>query len=154
MEPVDYQFWLTASLILLCVAFATLAVIDHHRYLLPDAITLPMVGFGLLVSFFFSTFASFADSVIGCVAGYFSIRFVHDFEMLMKNSAGIGLGDAKFFAALGAWFGWRALPYIIVVAAIATLIIYFKRKEKPFGVGLAIAATGFGATNLLLFNSY
>ena len=154
MDFSDSMIWNLASLLMLSTTLATLAAIDHAHNILPDAITLPMLGFGLLVNFFFSTYATFPDAVIGSIAGYLSIRVIHDLEILIKGSSGIGLGDAKLFAALGAWFGWQALPIIIVVAAIVTLIVYFKRRERPFGVGLAMAATGFGLTNLLVFNSY
>lgn len=146
--------WYTASLLMLSTALVILAAIDHVRNILPDAITLPMLGLGLLVNYYISAYATFPDAVIGCVAGYVSIRIIHDFEVLTKGYSGIGLGDAKMFAALGAWFGWRALPFIVVVAAIVMLTVYFKREEKPFGVGLAMAATGFGLTNLFVLGTY
>ena len=74
--------------------------------------------------------------------GYLSIRVIHDVRALITGSPGIGLGDAKLFAALGAWYGWRALPVIVVAGAVVSLIFYFKRTDKPFGVGLATASIG------------
>ena len=74
------------------------------------------------------------------IAGYVAIRILHDLQMLVRGYPGIGLGDAKLLAALGAWLGWIALPIVTVGSAIVMLVFYFRRPEKPFGTGLAATA--------------
>ena len=137
----------SALLTLLLVALAVLAVIDHQHNRLPDRITLPLLWAGLLANMG-SIFATLPEAVLGAAVGYLSIRVIHDARDLMSGRPGIGLGDAKLFAALGAWYGWRALPAIVVAGAAVSLIFYFKRTDKPFGVGLAIASIGIGLAEI------
>ena len=128
---------------------AILAVIDHRENRLPDAITLPTLWLGLIINIE-SVFVPLSHAVIGAVYGYTVIRIIHDAEVLIRTQSGIGLGDAKLLAALGAWYGHFALPFLVVGAAILTLLVYLKRPEKPFGVGLATAATVYGIVNAFL----
>ena len=122
---------------------AILAVIDHRQNRLPDALTLPTLWLGLIINIE-SVFVPLPDAVAGAVCGYIVIRIIHDVEILIRNQSGIGLGDAKLIAALGAWYGPFALPFLVAGAALLTLIVYLGRHEKPFGVGLATAATVYG----------
>ena len=78
---------------------------------------------------------------MGLVAGYTSIRILQIAQLLVIRRTGIGLGDAKLLAALGAWLGWQTLPVLAVGAALIMLAVYFRRREKPFGTGLALVAT-------------
>lgn len=94
MELPHNLIWHAASLFMLSAALATLAAIDHRHNLLPDATTVPMLVLGLLVNIVLSAYAAFADAVVSCVADYASIRLIHEFEVLMKGSSAIGLGDA------------------------------------------------------------
>ena len=122
---------------------AILAVIDHRQNRLPDALTLPTLWLGLIINIE-SVFVPLPLAVTGAVCGYIVIRIIHDTEVLIRSKSGIGLGDAKLLAALGAWYGPFALPVLVAGAALLTLIVYLGRHEKPFGVGLATAATVYG----------
>ena len=122
---------------------AILAVIDHRQNRLPDALTLPTLWLGLIINIE-SVFVPLPLAVAGAVCGYIVIRIIHDTEVLIRSKSGIGLGDAKLLAALGAWYGPFALPVLVAGAALLTLIVYLGRHEKPFGVGLATAATVYG----------
>ena len=128
---------------------AILAVIDHRQNRLPDVLTLPTLWLGLIINIE-SVFAPLSHAVIGAVCGYTVIRIIHDAEVLIRSRSGIGLGDAKLLAALGAWYGPIALPILVVGATLLTLLLYLKRSEKPFGVGLATAATVYGIVNAFL----
>ena len=122
---------------------AILAVIDHRENRLPDALTLPTLWLGLIINIE-SVFAPLSHAVIGAVCGYIVIRILHDAEIIIRGRSGIGLGDAKLLAALGAWYGPIALPFLVVGATLLTALVYLKRTEKPFGVGLAVSATAYG----------
>ena len=126
-----------------------LAVIDHRQNRLPDALTLPTLWLGLIINIE-SVFTPLAHAVVGAVCGYIFIRLIHDTEVLMRGRPGIGLGDAKLLAALGAWYGPLALPFLVVGATLLTLLVYLTRTEKPFGVGLAASATIYGIVNAIL----
>ena len=117
-----------------------LAVMDHRANWLPDFLTLPLAAAGLLINLH-ETLAPFSSALVGMIAGYAAIRILHDLQLLSRGYPGIGLGDAKLMAALGAWLGWTALPIVTVGSAIIMLVFYFRRLEKPFGTGLAVTAT-------------
>lgn len=131
---------LTWSLLVL-----TMIDIDHH--LLPDNMTLPLMWLGLLAN----TQGYFTDlnsAVLGAVAGYLSLWSVFWLFKLVTGKEGMGFGDFKLLAALGAWMGWQALPVIIILSSmvgaaigIAGILILGKDKNKPipFGPYLAIA---------------
>ena len=124
-----------------------LAGIDFDTKLLPDSITLPLLWAGLILNFF-GTYASFADAFWGAVAGYMTLWSVFwGFKLLTKKD-GMGYGDFKLLAALGAWLGWMALPMIILISSIVGLIAavgmmvflsHDRRVPIAFGPYLAIA---------------
>ncbi len=118
---------------------AILAIVDHRRNLLPDSVTLPLAGSGLLVNMH-GALADFSTALTGLAAGYAAIRLLHDLQLAAGRSPGIGLGDAKLLAALGAWLGWPALPFLVMGGAMVMLVFYPVRREKPFGTGLAVTA--------------
>ena len=120
-----------------------LAVIDHRQNRLPDALTLPTLWLGLIINIE-TVFIPLPNAVAGAVCGYIVIRIIHDVEVLIRSKSGIGLGDAKLLAAIGAWYGPLALPILVVGAGLMTLVVYLDRHEKPFGVGLATAAIVYG----------
>ena len=130
-----------------CVLLS-LAIEDHRNNRLPNRLTIPLVLTGLLLNWtdtinqFGFHYISFQDSVLGAATGYAGVRVLHEIQLYRSGRAGIGLGDAKFLAALGAWFGWQALPVLLVGSSIVTLTVYFGRRDKPFGVGLSITALG------------
>ena len=138
--------WIRICLILVLIY---LAYIDLRTFRLPDVITFPLILSGLMFSGLSKLgFISFQDSVIGAAVGYASIWLLNLLYRLVKKQDGIGMGDAKLLAALGAWFGWYALPSILLMASLSGLIGGFiwlqwnkqsHRSAFPFGPFLAIA---------------
>ena len=128
-----------------------LTFIDFDTMLLPDQLTLPLLWLGLLVNLSHS-FVSLEDAVLGAVFGYLSLWSIYWAFKLVTGKEGMGYGDFKLFAALGAWFGWQALPLIILlssfVGAIIGIIIIVLSKHKqsqafPFGPYLAAAGWAY-----------
>lgn len=135
-------------------ALVALTGIDVDHQLLPDDITLPLMWAGLLASVAFGADAGQAlpvaprDSVIGAVAGYLSLWLVFHVFRLVTGKEGMGYGDFKLFAALGAWLGWKLLPLIILLSAasgavLGILMIVLRGRDRaapmPFGPYLAAA---------------
>ena len=124
-----------------------LTFIDLDTMLLPDQLTLPLLWLGLLVNLSHS-FVSLEDAVLGAVFGYLSLWSIYWGFKLITGKEGMGYGDFKLFAALGAWFGWQALPIIILLSSVAGaiigIVVIATSKDKqsrpmPFGPYLAIA---------------
>ena len=124
-----------------------LTMIDFDTQLLPDGITLPLMWAGLIVNLW-NTFAPLSDAVIGAVAGYLSLWAVYWAFKLIRGKEGMGYGDFKLLAALGAWLGWQVLPVIVLLssvvgACIGMTLIVFKGRDHSipmaFGPFLAIA---------------
>ena len=146
MGNIVFLNWIPIALILVLVY---LAYIDLRSFRLPDVITLPLILSGLLVSGFSNLgFISFQDSVIGTILGFSSLWLLNSLYRLAKQRDGIGMGDTKLLAALGAWLGWFALPSILLMASLTGLIgglIWLQwhkqnhRSAFPFGPFLAIA---------------
>lgn len=111
------------------LALATLAWIDAHTGLLPDALTLTLLWLGLLVNLN-HTFARLPDAVIGAVAGYLFFWIIYQAFLLLTGREGLGYGDFKLLAALGAWLGWAALPNIILMASVSALVITLARRWR------------------------
>ncbi len=129
-------------------AVLALALIDWDTTLLPDDITLPLAWAGLVASAFGWTGLPLAESLWGAVAGYLSLWTVYHFFKLATGKEGMGYGDFKLFAALGAWFGWQALIPIILVASVLGAVVGIAMKLTrglreggyvPFGPFLAFA---------------
>jgi leader peptidase (prepilin peptidase)/N-methyltransferase len=131
----------------LCAALLTLALIDWDTTLLPDDITLPLLWTGLVVAALqVNPGVSLADAFWGAVGGYLSLWLVYQAFKLVTGKEGMGYGDFKLFAALGAWFGWTALVPIILMASLAGSVVglLLKRFSQlraggylPFGPFLA-----------------
>jgi leader peptidase (prepilin peptidase)/N-methyltransferase len=140
----------TAQLIgalLLAWALIALIMIDADTYLLPDAITLPLVWLGILVNTQ-GMFTSLPSAVYGAMAGYLSLWSIYWLFKLVTGKEGMGYGDFKLLAALGAWLGAAMLPAIILLSSLAgaiigcIMILGQKRgwnKPMPFGPYLGIA---------------
>lgn len=133
--------------LLLVWTLVALAFIDADTTLLPDDITLPLLWLGLLVNAF-GVFTTLHAAVIGAAAGYLILWLVFWGFKLLTGKDGMGYGDFKLLAALGAWLGWQMLPVIILLsAAVGALVgiagIIFLGREKgaklPFGPYLAAA---------------
>ncbi len=127
-------------------ALLTLGMIDWDTTLLPDNITLPLLWAGLIVAALGLTGVALAESLWGAVGGYMSLWLVYWAFKLATGKEGMGFGDFKLFAALGAWFGWQALIPIILMASVIGAVIGIAMKFSsglreggyvPFGPFLA-----------------
>ncbi|MDF1485467.1 A24 family peptidase [Ramlibacter sp. H39-3-26] len=140
-----------------------LALIDWDTTLLPDDITLPLLWGGLLASAMHWIQTPLSSSVWGAAAGYISLWLVYWLFKLATGKEGMGYGDFKLFAALGAWFGWQALVPIILMASVIGALVGIAMKFSaglregnyiPFGPFLAFAgltAMWAGPQNILQF---
>ncbi|MEE8320377.1 MAG: A24 family peptidase [Gammaproteobacteria bacterium] len=137
----------TASAVLLTWALICLSMIDFDHQLLPDDITLPFLWLGLACNLF-GVFTDIYSSLIGAMVGYGVLWCVYILFKLVTGKEGMGYGDFKLLAMLGAWLGWQMLPVIILVssflgAIIGIGMILFRSHDKstpiPFGPYLAIA---------------
>lgn len=147
---VVYSLGLTveAGLVLLLTwSLLVLTLIDVDHQLLPDNITLPLMWLGLLANTQ-GYFTDLQSAVLGAVMGYLALWSVFWLFKLVTGKEGMGFGDFKLLAALGAWMGWQALPVIIILSSavgaiigIGGILIFGKDKNKPipFGPYLAIA---------------
>jgi len=160
-----WRFGVTPQGIAACVflwSLLALTMIDFDTQLLPDSITLPLLWAGLIANLW-HTFASLPDAVIGALAGYLSLWTIYWLFKLIRGKEGMGYGDFKLLAALGAWLGWQLLPVIVLLssvvgAGIGISLIVFKGRDHSvplaFGPYLAIAgaiALFFGSTLVKLF---
>lgn len=143
---------------LLTWALVALTGIDFDHQLLPDAITIPLLWLGLLLSLFHgqvqgtTLFIDPRSSLIGAMAGYLLLRGVYELFKLVTGKEGMGFGDFKLLAALGAWLGWKLLPLIIMLSAVVgalvgVALIVFRRhgREVPIAYGPYLAAAGWVA---------
>jgi leader peptidase (prepilin peptidase)/N-methyltransferase len=136
-----------AGALLFTWAMIALTFIDLDTFFLPDSITLPLLWLGLLFNIG-STYVSLSSAVIGAVAGYLSLWSVYWAFKWATGKEGMGYGDFKLLAAIGAWLGWTMLPLTILLsslvgAAIGIFMIVFAGRGRsvpiPFGPYLAIA---------------
>ncbi|MCC7058833.1 MAG: prepilin peptidase, partial [Burkholderiaceae bacterium] len=116
--------------------------------LLPDAMTLPLLWLGLLLNLA-ATYTDLRAAVIGAAAGYLILWSVYWVFKLATGKEGMGYGDFKLLAALGAWFGWTALPSVILLASVVgaaigiTLMVFARRgREVPMPFGPYLAGAG------------
>lgn len=142
-------------------ALLTLALIDWDTTYLPDDITLPLLWAGLLATALGWTGIGLEQSLWGAAAGYLSLWSIYWLFKLFTGKEGMGYGDFKLFAALGAWFGWSALvPMMLMASVIGTIIgIAMKLRSSlreggyipfgPFLAGAGFAAMFFGHANIL-----
>jgi leader peptidase (prepilin peptidase)/N-methyltransferase len=141
-----FGFGLTAAGALFLVwALLALTAIDFDTQLLPDDITMPLLWSGILLSLF-GVFTDLHSSVLGAVIGYLTLWSVYWLFKLLTGKEGMGYGDFKLLAALGAWLGWQMLPLIILLSSLVgavvgiTLMIALKHGRNvpiPFGPYLA-----------------
>jgi len=137
----------TAGALLFIAAMIALTFIDFDTQLLPDDLTLPLVWAGLLINLN-GTFATLSNAVIGAAAGYLALWLVYWAFKLATGKEGMGYGDFKLLAAIGAWFGWQMLPITILLssfvgALVGIVLIVLARHGRnvpiPFGPYLAAA---------------
>jgi leader peptidase (prepilin peptidase) / N-methyltransferase len=133
-------------------ALLALSMIDWDTTLLPDNITLPLLWAGLLLAALKLTNITLDSAIWGAAAGYFSLWLIYWVFKLITGKEGMGYGDFKLFAALGAWFGWQSLIPIILMASVIGAIVGIALKFSsnlreggyvPFGPFLGLA--GFSA---------
>jgi leader peptidase (prepilin peptidase)/N-methyltransferase len=136
------------ALMLFSYVLIAAAFIDLDTMLLPDALTLPLMWAGIVLAMTQVAPLSLHDSVLGAVLGYLSLWSLYWAFRLLTGKDGLGYGDFKLLAALGAWLGWQALPMIIFVSSligvffgVAMLLIKGKNFQNtfPFGPFLALA---------------
>lgn len=134
-----------AAAMLLTAVLISLTAIDLDHQLLPDSLTLPLVWIGLLINIS-GTFVPLERAVLGAVFGYLSLWSVYWLFKIITGKKGMGYGDFKLLAALGAWFGLSALPTIVLLsslvgAVIGITLIVMRRQDRetpmPFGPFLA-----------------
>lgn len=124
-----------------------LSVIDIKQQLLPDVMTIPMIWLGLMINIF-AVYCNLQDAVIGALAGYLSLWLLAKIFFIVSGKIGMGHGDFKLLALLGAWFGWQMLPLIVLISSllgsiVGIALIVFKNHDRqipiPFGPYLALA---------------
>jgi leader peptidase (prepilin peptidase) / N-methyltransferase len=142
-------------------AILALALIDWDTTLLPDDITLPLLWAGLIVAALRWTGLPLTQALWGAVAGYVSLWLIYKAFKLVTGKEGMGYGDFKLFAALGAWFGWQALVPIILMASVIGAVVGIAMKLSsglreggyvpfgPFLAGAGLAAMIFGPASIL-----
>lgn len=132
----------------LCAVLVALTGIDLDTQLLPDQLTLPLLWLGLLLNVG-GLFVRLPDAVIGAAAGYLVLWSVYWLFKLATGREGMGYGDFKLLGALGAWFGWQALPVLLLVSAvvgsvigIAILVVQKKGRQTAIAFGPYLALAG------------
>ena len=143
--------WLTLALLIFTWSLLVLTLIDFDHQLLPDDITIPLLWLGLLVNALDLGFGvSLDDAVIGAIAGYLVLWAFYWVFKLTTNKEGMGYGDFKLLAALGAWMGWQSLLPIIIlssvvgaVSGIIMIIALGRDKSVPMPFGPYLSGAGF-----------
>jgi len=135
--------WAGFGTVLLALAF-----IDADTMLLPDALTQPLIWLGLILSAWGLTGLSLSDSLWGAVAGYVCLWLVHAVFKMVTGKQGMGQGDFKLLAALGAWLGWMVLPMLLLMASLLGVFVALGMRWRgslqageplPFGPYLVFA---------------
>jgi leader peptidase (prepilin peptidase)/N-methyltransferase len=139
--------WQAMSALLFTWIIIVLTFIDLDYYILPDQLTFLLLWIGL-VSSLLNLFCTPQEAIIGGMTGYLIFAIIQWIFKLITNKDGMGQGDFKFLAAMGAFFGWRMLPFIILLASLSGIIFTFsqmiikgdyKSHPLPFGPYLALA---------------
>lgn len=146
--------WEAGAAILMTWTLIAISVIDIDHQIIPDSISLPLLWGGLLMSLFHPLTGAeilFVDpktSIVGAIAGYLTLWSIYHMFRIITGKEGMGYGDFKLLAALGAWLGWQMLPLIILLSAVVgagvgIALIAFKSHDRdvpiPFGPYLAAA---------------
>jgi leader peptidase (prepilin peptidase)/N-methyltransferase len=148
--------WCTVAAIVLTWFLIALAFIDIDTQLLPDSMTLPLLWLGLLVALALPAATGarlpvdLRSAVIGAIAGYLSLWLIYQLFRLLTGKEGMGYGDFKLLAALGAWLGWQMLLPLVIGAAgvgavvgIAAIVLGQRAKGVPMAFGPYLAASGW-----------
>ena len=148
--------WEAVMAVLMTFALIAISMIDIDHQLIPDSIVIPLLWTGLVMSLFHplaganTLFISPQDAVFGAVVGYLSLWSVYQLFKLVTGKEGMGYGDFKLLAALGAWLGWPALPTIILMSAIVgavvgigLIVLRGRDRQLPIPFGPYLAAAGW-----------
>ena len=122
--------WAAAGALLFIWALVALSFIDFDTQLLPDSITLPLLWLGLLFNLT-GVYVPLADAVVGAALGYLILWSVYWLFKLVTGKEGMGYGDFKLLAAIGAWLGWKILPVVILLSSVIGALV---------GIGLIVLA--------------
>jgi leader peptidase (prepilin peptidase) / N-methyltransferase len=141
--------WQTLFALVLTWSLLSLSFIDLDHQLLPDAITLPILWLGLLLSLF-GLFTDSRASIVGALAGYLGLWSVYHVFRWLTGKEGMGYGDFKLLALLGAWLGWRSLPLVILlssligaVVGISLILLQGRDRNLPIPFGPYLAGAGW-----------
>jgi leader peptidase (prepilin peptidase)/N-methyltransferase len=128
-----------------------LSIIDLKTQLLPDSMTLPLLWLGLIINLQ-NIFTHYSSSLLGAVFGYLSLWLVYHAFKLITGKEGMGYGDFKLLAALGAWMGWQMLPLVIILSSllgasigIALMVVGKHKQGVPIPFGPFLAGAGWVA---------
>ncbi len=148
--------WDALMAIALTIALVAIAMIDADTQLIPDSIVLPLMWLGLAMSLFHpmtganTLFISPQNAIVGAMAGYLTLWSIFWLFKLATGKDGMGYGDFKLLAALGAWLGWQTLPMIIMMSAVVGAVINItmivargKDRSIPIPFGPYLAAAGW-----------
>ncbi len=139
--------WQLAAALIFTWALLAASVIDIDHQLLPDDIVLPLLWLGIVCNLF-GLYTTLPESILGAIVGYLSLWSVYWLFKLVTGKEGMGYGDFKLLAAIGAWGGWQILPVVIftssiVGAVVGVSLMLFQNRDKnipiPFGPYLACA---------------
>ena len=138
----------TITAMFFCAMLVVLTGIDLDTQLLPDQLTLPLLWVGLLINIA-GVFTRLPDAVIGAAVGYLTLWSVYWLFKLITGREGMGYGDFKLLGALGAWFGWQALPMLLLISSvvgagvgIAILVVQKKGRNTAIAFGPYLAIAG------------
>lgn len=142
--------WLGAAALGYTYTLVALTYIDFDTQLLPDQMTLPLVWAGLAVNLFGFGITDIQSAIVGAIAAYLFLWSTFWAFKLVTGKEGMGYGDFKLYAAIGAWLGWQVLPAVILIAAIAGLAfalasMFAKKLERdqPISFGPFLAVAGW-----------
>ncbi len=110
----------SVAVLMLAAWLTAIGIVDARTYRIPDALSLPLIASGLAFSFWRSALP-IVDHMIGAASGYLILALVGSAYFRLRGHEGLGLGDAKLFGAAGAWTGWAALPFILLVSSLLGL---------------------------------
>ncbi len=153
------MFFFFFLLLVFFIFLSVLAYIDLKKGILPDDLTLSLLWLGLLLNPLLH-WISITSALWGAALGYLILWLVYWIFKYWTQKEGLGFGDCKFLSALGAWFGWQALPGLLLIASVGTLLFlaglkfckkYPRNPRIPFGPGLSFAGGCFFIMQALTF---
>ncbi|MFN3311960.1 MAG: prepilin peptidase [Hyphomonas sp.] len=132
---------LAVATVVLAVVLAAVAWTDGHSLRIPDMLSIPLILGGIGLSFVLPDLGVL-HHVAGAVGGYLLFSLFGELHFRQRGFEGLGLGDAKLFAAAGAWLGWQLLPLVLLAASIGGIcwaVVLSRHREVAFGPWLAAA---------------